>query len=801
MTIQASIAGIGVGSVNGRISFDPLVGNQRPGLLLLNGLVYIGWASHCDLGFYHGWVIAYNAGTLQQAAIWNATVNGSDGGVWMSGAAPSADSSGNVFLATGNGTFNLNLGEADAGDSILRFGPPTGGFLPVIDFFTPYNQSTLNLNDQDLGSGGLLLLPDLPAGSAHPHLLTTAGKQGTLYVVDRDGMGHYTPGSDQVVQTIPTGAAGLFATPAFWNNTVYIGGVNQKVQAFSFNANNSGLLSNSAVSSTPQTYYFPGPTPSISANGNSNGILWALQNDSYYNNGPAVLHAYDAANLAVELYNSNMKAGDTPGPAVKFTLPTVSNGKVYVGTATQLAVYGIASVPPVAPVLLSPANGSTGVGPTAALNWSASAGAASYDVYLGTSSPPPMVSNTAATSYTTAALNGGTTYYWQIIARNASGTAASSTWSFTTDPCPLSLSPSAIFLDASDQPPLSINVSVPSGCAWNASTNGSFINITSGTSGSGNGVVSFSVSANDTGEDLDGDITVANQTALITQRETDTIFTDVADPSTFYFNAANLMYTKGITNGCLAAPLMYCPGDLLTRGQIAVFLVRSALGGDNFTYSPMPYFTDVPDTYPFFKWIQKLKELQITNGCTGATFCPDDLVTRGQAAAFVIRARYGPTATFSYPPTAYFTDVPPSAAFFSYIQKMAQVGITNGCAASAYCPDSFLTRGEVAVFDMRGLFDQLLPPNTAILIAASPNSAGIGQTVTVALTGTNTHFVQGVSQVTTAPGVTASTITVTSDTSLTVQLLLNSAGTPGPYSLVVTTGAEEAVLPNGFTVQ
>jgi hypothetical protein len=461
-------------------------------------------------------------------------------------------------------------------------------------------------------------------------------------------------------------------------------------------------------------------------------------------------------------------------------------------------VYGI--VTPPAPALLSPDNGATGVSLTPVLNWTLAAGATSYDVYLGTSSPPPLAANTSAMSYSPSSLSDNATFYWNVVAKNGFGAAPSPIWSFSTLTCPPVVTPPAIFLDSTSQS-AGVNVSAAPDCTWSASAAGGFINITSGASGTGSGAVTFAVAANSTGADLTGTLTVSAQAVAVTQRETATTFTDVSDPSAFFFNAANLMYARGITSGCSATPLMYCPGDDITRGQLAVFLVRAVLGGDNFTYSGTPYFTDVPPAYPFFKWIQKLKELQITNGCSAVLYCPDDPVTRGQAAAFVIRARYGPTAAFSYPATPVFADVPSSYLFFSYIQKMAQVGITNGCSATDYCPDESLTRGQMAVFVMRGLLNQLLPVGAAVLTAAAPDTASPAQILTVTLTGINTHFTQSASQVTTAPGITPSNVTVTSGTSLNVQLSVDPGTTPGPYSLVVTTGNEEAVLPNGFTVQ
>ena len=796
VVIQASVPGTGDGSSGGQVPFDPLHENQRPGLLLQNGLVYITWASHCDHGPYHGWAIAYNAQSLQQVAVRNATPNGGDGGIWQSGAAPAADSSGNVFLATGNGTYDLNTGGADAGDSIVKLGPPSGANLPLLDYFTPFNQSSLNAGDVDLGSGGVLLLPDLPGGSAHQHLLAEVGKQGTIYLVDRDAMGHFNPSDDtQIVQSLPGAVTGVWGMPAFWNNTVYVGGESDHLKAFSFNDSNSGLLSIAPVSASSGTYHYPGTTPAVSASGSVNGILWALD---YISNGSAVLHAYDATNLANELYNTTQKSQDAPGPAVKFAVPTIANGKVYVGTATQLAVYGITAALPAVPALLSPANGATGIDLTPALTWSPSAAATSYNIYFGTSSPPAFATNTAATSYSPASLSENATYFWEIVATTSYGSAASPIWSFSTVTCPPTVIPSAVFLDSANQS-ASINVSAAPSCAWSASATGGFIGITSGASGTGSGVVTIAVPANNTGAALAGTLTIGGQVVSVTQRESTRIFADV-NPPDYYFDFANLIYTSGITAGCLADPREYCPSDTITRGETAVFLVTSVEGGNNFTYTTTPYFTDVPPSDPFFKFIQKLRELGITIGCSATEFCPGDPVTRAEMAAFIIRARYE-TTPYTYPSNPYFTDVPASYLFFPFIQKMAQSGITAGCALNLYCPDSTLTRGQMAVFIVTGLLNQLLPAGTPLVAKAVPDSVFPGQAVTVTLTGANTHFAEGTTQVITSAGITPSNIAVTSATDLTVQFAVAPGATPRPYSIVVTTETEEAVLPNGFTVQ
>ncbi len=283
--------------------------------------------------------------------------------------------------------------------------------------------------------------------------------------------------------------------------------------------------------------------------------------------------------------------------------------------------------------------------------------------------------------------------------------------------------------------------------------------------------------------------------------------------------AIDLMLANGITSGCSNLPFDYCPGDSVTRGQMAVFIVRSILGTNDFTYTTTPYFTDVtsdptdPNYSQFFKYIQKLKDLGITSGCTATTYCPNDTVSRGQMAVFIMRARYGVGFAFNYTMTPYFTDVvaspefepdgsvnPDYSQFFEYIQKMRDVGITSGCTATTYCPNDDVTRGQMALFIMRGGFNQLLPSGTPVISSVSPATGTIGNTVNVTITGTNTSFASGTTTVSAEAGFAVQNVVVNSATSLTAQLVIASNARLGPESIVVTTGAQEAVAPNGFTI-
>ena len=341
IVIQAKVKGSGDGSVNGYVSFDPLLNNQRPGLLLVNGLIYIGWASHCDNGPYHGWVMSYDAHTLKQNGVWNSTPNAGLGGVWQGGAAPAADEDGNVFFATGNGGFDVNLGGADFGDSVVKIGTPAHWRLPVLDYFTPHDQAELDEADADLGSGGPMLLPAQSPHAPHRHLLTLGGKGGVIYLLDRDNLGHFNPDNDnQIVESLPSSITLTGGNATWWNNTVYFIPIFDTLKAFHFDPK-TGLISPTPASQSITFFNYPTAFLSASSNGNKDGILWAPQNDAYPG-GSAILRAFDAHNLAHELYNSTENLGrDDPGRAGKWTVPTIANGKVYFTTRRSLAVYGL----------------------------------------------------------------------------------------------------------------------------------------------------------------------------------------------------------------------------------------------------------------------------------------------------------------------------------------------------------------------------------------------------------------------------------------------------------------------------
>ena len=352
VTIRAHFPGTGDGSSGGILTFDPAMELNRPGLLVDNGNIYITWSSNCDISPTHGWVLAYDKTTLRQKSTWVTTSNGRLGGIWASGGGPAEDGSGNVFLSTGNGTFDTSGDPVDFGDSVVRL---VGGhhYFTVADYFTPYDQATLYTNDKDVGSGGVLLLPDQPG--PHVHELIAAGKEGSIYVIDRDNMGHYNPDDNsQIVQNIVGQVGGIFSTPAYWNGNVYFGGFRDELKAFSLSG---GLLSTTPTSESAIIFGAFGTTASVSSNGSSDGIVWALNTDARQNGGNEVLYAFDATNLGNELYDTTQNASrDTAGGAVKFAKTTIANGKVYVGAAQQLSVYG-RLIPAAAAPTYSPAWG------------------------------------------------------------------------------------------------------------------------------------------------------------------------------------------------------------------------------------------------------------------------------------------------------------------------------------------------------------------------------------------------------------------------------------------------------------
>jgi hypothetical protein len=338
-TVQATYPGTGDNSSGGNVIFDAKQYKERPGLLEIGTTIYTTWSSHCDVPPYTSWVISYDANSLARTSVLNLVPNGGEGGIWMAGTAPAADASGNIYFMVGNGDFDTTLNtsgfpsNANCGNCYVKLSSSTP--MKLLDYFTPLNTVSESNSDTDFGSGGPLLLPDLTDsnGTTH-HLAVGSGKDAIIYVVDRDNMGKFNNSSDNIYQQISGQIGSVWSKPSYFNNTVYYGAVEDRLKAFP--------ITNAKLSATPATqssisYGYPGTTPSISANGTANGIVWAVENGS-----TAVLHAYNPTNLTSELYNSNQAANSRDHfSGNKYITPVVASGRVYVGTPNSVAVFGL----------------------------------------------------------------------------------------------------------------------------------------------------------------------------------------------------------------------------------------------------------------------------------------------------------------------------------------------------------------------------------------------------------------------------------------------------------------------------
>jgi hypothetical protein len=341
VTVQAAYPGTGDNSSGGQVVFDPKQYKERAALLLLNGVIYTSWASHCDFRPYTGWIIGYNETSLAQTNVLNLTPNGSEGSIWQSGGGLAADPQANIYALVANGTFDTTLdtngfpNKQDFGNGYVKVSV-AGGTLKVVDYFNMTNTVSESGSDTDLGSGGAMVLPDLAYGTATTlSLAVGAGKDGNLYVVNRTNMGKWNANSNKVVQELPGAVAnGVYGVPAYFNNTVYYCDVNATLKSFSIT---SGKLSTTPVQ-TGASFTYPGVLPSVSANGTSSGIVWAIENT-----GSAVLHAFAASDLTQELYNSNQASGgrDQFGSGNKFITPMIADGKVFAATTRSVAVFGL----------------------------------------------------------------------------------------------------------------------------------------------------------------------------------------------------------------------------------------------------------------------------------------------------------------------------------------------------------------------------------------------------------------------------------------------------------------------------
>ncbi len=332
--IAASVAGMGSDAVNGRLTFNSQRENARTALLLVNHQVMLSWASSCDLEPYHGWVMTYDAKTLKQTGVFNTTPNGREGGIWTSGAGPAADAAGNIYVATGNGTFDESGERTNYGDSVLKLGW-TEKKLGLLDFFTPHDEAMLDRRDGDLGSSGPLLLPDV--AGAHPHLLLQPTKGGLIHVLDRDKMGGFNAEQDAVVQTLRMRSGGYGAI-AYWNGHVFFASSRDSLR--DYRVTGEGL---EAVGASEMRFEHPGASPTISSNKGANAIVWAVGlAGTNWEARSEVLYAFDAKDITQPIYTSEQNsARDHAGLAPRFLIPMVAKGRVYFGGRAEVEVYGL----------------------------------------------------------------------------------------------------------------------------------------------------------------------------------------------------------------------------------------------------------------------------------------------------------------------------------------------------------------------------------------------------------------------------------------------------------------------------
>jgi hypothetical protein len=331
--ISASVPGKGAGSEKGKVAFDPLRENPRAALTLANNSVYLTWASSCDVDPYHGWVMAYDPQTLAQKTVLNVNPDGREAGIWLGDTGPAADAEGNLFVPTGNGTFDAGSGGRDYGDSVLKL---DGASLAIRDYFTPHDQERISDADADVGSSGPTLLPDQPG--PHRHLLLQPTKDSTIYVIDRDNMGKYHRDRDDLIQIIHLPGAGVGAM-AYWNGHAFFAADDDYLRSYAIK--NGQLIPGVASTNKFET---SGVTPSISADGSKNAIVWALSTKTWNgsDNRAAVLYAFDATKLGRPVYTSEQNSQrDRAAHATRFAIPVVVNGRVYFAARGEVEVYGL----------------------------------------------------------------------------------------------------------------------------------------------------------------------------------------------------------------------------------------------------------------------------------------------------------------------------------------------------------------------------------------------------------------------------------------------------------------------------
>ena len=586
------------GGNNSETTFDPTVHKERPGLLISNGVVYTSWGSHCDAGRYAGWVIGYNESTLQRVSVLNLAPNGNDNGIWMAGAGPAADANGNIFLLTGNGTFDTTLdasgfpNKGDYGNALVKIST-SGGTLAVTDYFTMSNTVSESNADQDVGSGGAMMLLQLNDAQGHPRSLAVgAGKDGHMYVVDQANLGKFNAGTNAIYQDLPGAlSGGVFSSPAWFNGMLYYGDVGSTLKAFTFT---NGMFQATPASHSSHSFGYPGTTPSISANGTSNGIVWASENTS-----PAVLHAYDAANLATELYNSNQATAgrDHFGSGNKYIVPTVVNGKVYVGTTNGVGAFGLLCSYAIAPQNATiPAGGATqqtvNVVASTACPWTATSNAAFLSITSG-----PSGSGSGSVTYQVGANSGPTRSGTLTIA----GQTFTVTETGTTSPT-LNLSRGSLNFGYNASlvtGPQTITVTFAGGSsvAWTVSSNQPNITVGPG-SGTGNGTFQVTAIAG-----ASGTITVTAAGALNSPQQIQVNVASASPASPFGSFDTPLNNTAGIAG---AIPVTGWALDNVEVSNVGIW--RDPNGGEPTAANGLVFIgdalfvpgarTDIESTYP-----------------------------------------------------------------------------------------------------------------------------------------------------------------------------------------------------------
>ncbi|MFL6214860.1 MAG: BACON domain-containing protein [Blastocatellia bacterium] len=528
--ITASIAGNGSGSILGTITFDHLHQLNRPGLLLLSGVVYIAFGSHGDAEPYHGWVLGYNATTLQQVAVFNTTPDGTEAAIWQGGQGLAADAANNIYLVTGNGTFDLDQGGRDYGNAVIKLDAANG--LAVADWFVPYNQDLLNpnkkaapatgktiaprnLSDIDLGAGGALLLPGT-------NLLLIVGKDRVLRLFDRSNLGHYFSDHNANVQEFQAASNIFMGAPIYWNSPagsqVYLWGAGDYLKVFRLT---DGLFSAAPVSqSTFQSAFgYSNSAPlSLSANGSQagSGIVWALcafSGDANSQTVAGILRAFDATDVSKELWNSKQNAArDDIGSFAKFNPPTVANGKVYVPTFSgQLHVYGL--LPAISPT--SVAVGTTGskgvieVTAPAGVHWAAEAKVNWITITSESGVSDGEVSYAVDANPTGRPRQGTIT----IAGRSLTITQAG----IDDEHCVDLIAPTSTSVPARGGIG-SLSIFAINRCSWQATSNAPWITIASNCCGIGDGQIAYSVAANPGASARVGTISVGLKSFVVKQK-------------------------------------------------------------------------------------------------------------------------------------------------------------------------------------------------------------------------------------------------------------------------------------------